>query len=126
MTKILSYKDLLVWQKAIDLSVEVYSLSSTFPSSEIYGLTNQLRRASNSVSLNIAEGQGRNSTRTFIHFLNIAKGSLNEVETALILSERLGFISNDKLKPSFQIIEEESKMLSSLIEKLKAKLTINS
>jgi four helix bundle protein len=125
MKKILSYKDLLVWQKAIDLSVLVYRLSSAFPPAEVYGLTNQLRKAANSVCLNIAEGQGRQSTRTFVYFLNIAKGSLNEVETALILSERLGFATSNDLKAAFLLIEEESKMLYSLIEKLSAKLTTN-
>ncbi len=119
--KVNSYKDLLVWQKAIDISVEVYKLTMNFPSSEIYGLTNQIRRASNSVSLNIAEGFGRNSTKSFINFLNIASASLNELESGLYLSEQLNFIKNSELENVYGLITEESKMLSSLISKLKLK-----
>lgn len=108
----------MVWQKAIDISAEVYKLSAIFPSSEMYGLTNQLRRAANSISLNIAEGHGRNSTKSFTNYLNIARGSLNEVETALLLAVRLDFINNEELKQAFGLIQEESKMLHSLKEKL--------
>jgi four helix bundle protein len=119
--KVNSYKDLLVWQKAIDISVEVYKVTMNFPSTEIYGLTNQVRRASNSISLNIAEGFGRNSNRSFINFLNIASASLYELESGLYLSERLNFITNKELETINFIITEESKMLSSLISKLKLK-----
>ncbi len=119
--KVNSYKDLLVRQKAIDISVEVYKITAGFPATEIYGLTNQIRRASNSVSLNIAEGFGRKSTGYFIQFLNIATGSLYELESGLYLGEKLNFITNTELETINRMITEESKMLSSLISKLAAK-----
>jgi four helix bundle protein len=119
--KVNSYKDLLVWQKAIDISVEVYQITNNFPQTEIYGLTNQIRRASNSVSLNIAEGYGRNSTKSYIAFLNIANASLLELESGLYLSEKLNFIKTNNLEKIYQMIIEESKMLVSLISKLKLK-----
>jgi four helix bundle protein len=84
-----SYKDLIIWQKSIDLAVEIYKLSSKFPKEEIYGMTSQIRRAVCSISLNIAEGYGRNTTKNYINSLYIAKGSLQEVESAIILSVRL-------------------------------------
>lgn len=119
--KVSSYKDLLVWQKAIEISVEVYQVTSNFPHSEIYGLTNQIRRASNSVSLNIAEGYGRNSTKSYIGFLNIANASLLELESGLYLAEKLNFVKTNDLEKINQMIIEESKMLVSLISKLKLK-----
>jgi four helix bundle protein len=119
--KINSYKDLVVWQKAMDISVEVYKLTMSFPQNEIYALTNQIRRASNSVSLNIAEGHGRKSTRAYTNFLNIAHGSLNELESALLLSIRLDFTTENKTNHIISMIAEESKMLYSLINKLESK-----
>lgn len=119
--KVNSFRDLLVWQRAIDISVEVYKITMNFPSTEIYGLTNQVRRASNSVSLNIAEGVGRKSTGSYINFLNIASASLYELESGLYLSEKLNFIKNSELENIYHLITEESKMLSSLISKLKLK-----
>lgn len=119
--KVNTYKDLLVWQKAIDISVEVYQITSSFPQNEIYGLTNQIRRASNSVSLNIAEGYGRSSTKSYISFLNIANGSLLELESGLYLAEKLNFIKAANLEKINLMIIEESKMFVSLISKLKLK-----
>ena len=116
-----SYKDLLVWQKAMDISVEVYKLTANFPNNEIYGLTNQIRRAANSVSLNIAEGHGRRSVKSYVNFLNIAHTSLNELESALLLSVRLGFAIEKNMNAINLLIEEESKMLYSLISKLESK-----
>ncbi len=120
--KINSFKDLKVWQKAMDISVEVYQLTSGFPSQEIYGLTNQIRRASNSVSLNIAEGHGRNSTKSYINFLNIANGSLNELESGLILSVRLNFLKESDLMKLNELVIEEQKMLAALITNLESKI----
>lgn len=116
-----SYKDLLVWQKAMDISVEVYKLTANFPTYEIYGLTNQIRRAANSVSLNIAEGHGRKSVKAYLNFLNIAHTSLNELESALLLSVRLGFATEGIIGRIIALISEESKMLYSLITKLESK-----
>ena len=120
--KVNSFKDLKVWQKAMDISVEVYQLTAGFPIQEIYGLTNQIRRASNSVSLNIAEGHGRNSTKSYINFLNIASGSLNELESGLILSVRLNFMKDSDLLKINKLISEEQKMLTSLITNLELKI----
>ncbi len=119
--KISSFKDLKVWQKAMDISVEVYQNTAKFPQQELFGLTNQVRRAANSVSLNIAEGFGRKSTKAYINFLHIAHGSLCELESGLVLSTRLGFTDDESLTKTFKLIEEEGKMLYSLIETLEKK-----
>ncbi|MEW6125539.1 MAG: four helix bundle protein [Acidobacteriota bacterium] len=87
-----NYRDLIVWQKAMDLVEAVYSETKNFPKEEIYGLTSQLRRAAISIPSNIAEGQGRKSAGEFAHFLSIAYGSLREVETQILIAERLGYL----------------------------------
>jgi len=92
MEKINSYKDLIVWQKSIELSVEVCQVSMRFLSEEIYGLKNLIIRACNSISLNIAEGHSRNSTKSYFNSLNIANGSLYELESGIYLSQKLNFI----------------------------------
>ena len=85
-----SFRDSIAWQRAMDLSTAVYAVTRGFPKEEMFGLTNQLRRASVSVASNIAEGQGRLTTGEFIHFLGMARGSALEVETQLELAARLG------------------------------------
>ncbi|MBI3520238.1 MAG: four helix bundle protein [Bacteroidetes bacterium] len=92
MGKINSFEDLLVWQKAINIAVEVYKLTSKFPKEEVFGLTSQLRRASTSISLNISEGSVK-STATFILQLGHAKGSSGELLSGFILSQKLGFVT---------------------------------
>lgn len=89
-----SFKDLEVWKRAIDLVEDVYSLTAKFPANEQFGLVSQMRRAAVSIPSNIAEGQGRKNPKEFIQFLYIAKGSLAEIETQLIICERLGLISD--------------------------------
>lgn len=121
MNELKSYKELKVWQKAIDISVEVYYISAGFPSDERFGLTNQIRRASNSISLNIAEGYSRNTKKSYLNFLNIAQGSLFELESGIILAERLQFIKQDSLSKLSILILEECKMLHTLIKKIEAK-----
>jgi four helix bundle protein len=86
-----SYQDLIAWQRAMELVVEVYEMTKGFPKDERFGLTNQVRRAAVSVPSNIAEGQGRGVGAEFAHHLRIAQGSLQEVETQVILGQRLGF-----------------------------------
>ncbi len=86
-----SYRDLLVWQKAVELALLVYRLSEGFPRREIYGLTSQVRRAAVSVPSNIAEGYGRSSRKEYVQFLSIAQGSLKEMETQTIIAQRLGY-----------------------------------
>lgn len=120
MSKINSFEDLLVWQKAINISVEVYKLTSKFPKEEIFGITSQLRRASNSISLNISEGSVK-STATFILQLGHARGSAGELLSGFILSQKLGFINQNELSNMRALIEEESKMINSLITAIKNK-----
>jgi four helix bundle protein len=112
MTK--SYRDLLVWQKAMDLVVETYRLSKMFPKEELYALTNQVRRAAVSVPSNIAEGQARQSKAEFRNFLSIAQGSLAEVETQLLIAQRLNYLTEADLRKAMQLREEVSKMLVAL------------
>ncbi len=125
MNKILTYKDLLVWQKAMDISVEVYRITGAFfPKEEIFGLTSQVRRAANSISLNIAEGHGTQSTANFLKYLGISLASKNELESGIILAVRLNFIKEDECKLLFDMLLEESKMLHVIIQKLKNKNSI--
>ena len=112
------YKDLIVWQKAIKMVLLVYKATKSFPKDELYGLTSQLRRAAVSVPSNISEGQARRSSREFRRFLTIAKGSMAEIETQLIIAEKLNFLQESHTKEIMTIHDEISKMLSALISKL--------
>jgi four helix bundle protein len=116
-----SYRELLVWQKAMDLVVLVYHLTEVFPKREIYGLAAQLRRAGVSVPSNIAEGYGRGSRKEYVQFLSIAQGSLKELETQIILSERLAYATIAQATRLLSEAEMVGKMLGSLIRSLKAK-----
>ena len=109
-----SYKDLIVWNKGIDLAVLIYKTTSLFPKEERYGLISQMNRAATSVSANIAEGWSRNSIGSFIQFLNIAKGSLAELDTFLIISEKLKFGDQEKNNQILGLISELQKMIESL------------
>jgi len=116
--KIESYKDLIVWQKGIELVNELYAITKKFPKEEIFGLTNQIRRAAVSVAANIAEGWGRNSTKNYIQFLRISRGSLYEIETMLVIANNQNYI-NEQIKSSLsQNINELGKMLNKLIKSL--------
>ena len=120
MSVIKSYKDLLIWQKGIKIVSLIYQLVKSFPQEELYALSNQLKRASVSVPSNIAEGYGRNSEKSFSHFLDISRGSLFEIETQLIIAKELGFISDEKVYIEIlNLIEEESKMINSFYKTLK-------
>jgi four helix bundle protein len=114
-----SYKDLLIWQKGIDIAVDVYSLTRDFPETEKFALSSQIKRSASSISANIAEGYGRQSSKSYSQFIKISRGSLFELETHLILAERLNFIAEKELydKIKNQIIEE-GKMLNAFIKKL--------
>src|SRR5688572_5557753 len=109
-----SYRDLIAWQKAMDLVADVYRLSAEFPTSERYGLTNQVRRAAVSVPSNIAEGQGRGIGGEFAHHLRIAQGSRQEVETQLLLAIRLGFLTETPALDILARSEELGRVLSGL------------
>jgi four helix bundle protein len=89
MSAVKDYRDLIVWQKAMDLVETIYRTTATFPREEVYGLTSQIRRAAISIPSSIAEGNGRNTTRDYVHFLGMAYGSVKEVETQVLIAERL-------------------------------------
>lgn len=114
MGQIQSHRDLVVWQKGMDLAVLVYDLASRFPSSENYRLTQQLTRAAISVPANIAEGHARSTVRDYAHFLAIAKGSLMETETFVMLAVRLKYLTETDANPALSLITEVSKMLTTL------------
>ncbi|WP_405399937.1 four helix bundle protein [Maribacter sp. Asnod2-G09] len=113
------FKKLEIWKNGITIVKHVYSLAQKLPSEEKFGLKSQLSRAAVSVPSNIAEGCSRNSEVEFKRFLEIALGSLFEVETQLIISEELKFLDSEELKSIFDLISIESKMINSLISKIK-------
>jgi len=112
------YKELKIWQRSVELATSVYSITHKFPKSEQYGLVQQIRRAVVSVSSNIAEGAGRKSEREFVYFLNIAYGSLYELETQLIISANLGYLAEDKKISVEAEINELQKMIYTFIKKV--------
>ena len=114
-----SYKDLIVWQKSMDLAESVYRISEKLPSKENYGLISQMRRAAVSIPSNIAEGYGRQSTGSYAQFLSIARGSLLELETQIELCIRLKYIHQIDSEKIINDIIEISKMLTTLISKIK-------
>jgi four helix bundle protein len=109
-----SFRDLVVWQKAMRLCEAVYTASAEFPDAERYGLTSQIRRAAVSVPSNMAEGYGRNRTKDYLRYLRIARGSLYELETQLLLAARLHFADADHIGPCGQQIAECDRMLNAL------------
>ena len=113
------FKELIVWQKSINLVTEIYRITEKFPSNEIYGLTSQLRRASVSVPSNIAEGNTRRSKADYLQFLRIARGSCSEIETQIIISKNLEFIDDNTFETLILNIIEISKMINGLINLLK-------
>ncbi len=117
-----SYRDLKVWQTAMELVVQVYRLSQSFPQQERFGLTSQVQRAAVSIPSNIAEGHARDSTRDFLHHLSFALGSLAEVETQLELANRLGYLEFSSESQIMKSLDELGKMLRGLQKSLKAKL----
>lgn len=118
-TTIKSYKDLQVWNKAMDLTTMVYDALKTFPPKEEYGLSSQMRRSSVSIPSNIAEGYGRNSTLDYCRFLQIALGSAYELETQVELARRLDYVDNDTANKLATQLTEVGRMLNSLINKIK-------
>ncbi len=116
-----SYKDLIAWQKSMELSILVYKLTDSFPKSEMFSLVNQIRRAVVSIPSNIAEGWARKGLGEYIQFLSIAYGSASELETQLILSKKLGFGEGREYKKIEGILVEVQKLLFVLIRKLRSK-----
>ena len=116
--KIQSYKDLTIWQKSIELTKIIYTLTKSYPKEEQYGLTAQIRRAAVSVPSNIAEGHTRYGSREFTHFLYIARGSLAEIDTQSYIAQQLGYIDEQQYLSIFSKIDELQRMIFSLIDKL--------
>jgi four helix bundle protein len=119
--KLKSYKELKVWQRSYQLCLEIYKITKGFPDEEKYGLTSQLRRAAVSVPSNVSEGYGRKTTPEYIQFLYIAYGSVCEIETQILLSGDLGYISNGRLEMLKEGIREVERMLKASIRSLENK-----
>jgi len=118
-----SYGELIAWQKAMDLVQSVYEVVRAFPKEEIYGLTSQLKRAVVSIPSNIAEGQGRKSTREFLHHLSIAYGSLMEVETQILIAVRLGYLNQIVAEQITERTAEVGRLINGLSNSLGNKQT---
>lgn len=114
-----SYKELIVWQKSMELVLLVFDITSSFPKSEQFGLVSQIRRSAVAIPSNIAEGYGRRSKKEFRQFISIAYGSAMELETQLILSRRLKLAQEKEFEKAENLLQEVLKMLNSIISKLK-------
>ena len=109
------HKELIVWQKSMQLVKDLYQATKFFPKEELYGITSQMRRAVVSIPSNIAEGHGRSSKKELVHFLFVSLGSASELETQLILSQQLGFLPQEQFDELNNLNNEVLKMLSALI-----------
>ncbi len=115
-----SYRDLVVWQKAMQLSLEIYAVTKGFPAEERFGLTNQLRRAAVSVPSNIAEGYGRGSQADYLRFLRTARGSLAEIDTQMLIAEGLHFVDHERYQQVLALVNECGRILAGLIRRLES------
>lgn len=113
-----NFRKLEIWKLGITISKEIYRITSFFPNSEMYGLKSQLQRASVSVASNIAEGTARGTNKHFVQFLEAALGSCYEIETQLIISHKVGYISNEQLKEVESQIQKQQSMISKFIDSL--------
>ena len=116
-----THRDLVVWQKSVDFVTKIYMITDSYPKTEIYGLTSQLRRAAVSIPSNIAEGSARDSDKELVRFLYISRASAAEVETQLLISENLGYLESTNNKLNEELLDI-LKMLSALINKIKQRL----
>jgi four helix bundle protein len=114
-----SFKDLMVWQRGVQMSLAIYKLTSSFPASERFGLTNQLRRASVSVASNIAEGYGKSTRGEYLSSLGHARGSNGEIQTQLVISKGLGFGSQESIRQAESLSDEVGRMLVVMMRKLR-------
>ena len=112
------YKDLIVWQKSMDLVVEIYRLIKKLPKEEIYGISDQMRRSAVSIPSNIAEGYNRVSVKEYVRFLYMIKGSRAELETQIFICIRLGYLTESDCEIALNLLTEISKMLTSIIQKI--------
>lgn len=122
--KINSYRNLIVWQKSVALVTDIYTLTKSFPQEEKFGIVSQLNRASVSIPSNIAEGWGIESSKNYLQFLRISRGSLMETETLLEISKNLNYINESEFKAISDNIEEVSKILQGLIKSIQQKIKI--
>jgi four helix bundle protein len=113
------YRELKVWQAGMELAVKCYDVTRGFPKEEMFGLTTQIRRSAVSIPANLAEGQGRQSTKEFLNFISIARGSLMELETHLQLSHRVSLLQKPVLEELLKLTDEISRMLSGLRNSLR-------
>jgi len=118
----MNHRDLAVWQKSMALAVSVHALSKQMPREEMFGLISQMRRAAVSVPSNTAEGAARHTTKEFLAFLYIARGSLAELETQLRLSREIGYLPDDLVSPALASTDEVGRLLTSVIAGLKRRL----
>jgi four helix bundle protein len=121
-----SFRNLTVWKRPVAMPLEIYELTSSFPGSERFGLTNQLRRASVSVASNIAEGYGRTTKGEYVQFLGHARGSNSEIETQLVIAKGLGFGSKPLLQMTEKLCNEVGRMLGALMKSLRSKSLVPS
>lgn len=117
-SSIRSYRDLEVWQESMNLAAACYQVTKVFPREETYGMTSQIRRSAASIPANIAEGYGREYRAEYIQFLRIAQGSLKELETHLLLAQRVEIVTDPTVKPVLQQCETVGKILRALIRSL--------
>ena len=116
-----SFKDLIVWQRSIELTTDVYKLTSKFPESERFGLTNQMRRASVSIASNIAEGYGRSTKGEYVQSLGHARGPCSELEIQIVISKNLGFGATQNLQSVETLCNDVGRLLGALIKSIRAK-----
>jgi four helix bundle protein len=116
-----TYRDLLVWQKSIQMVKQVYAATKSFPREEIYGLTSQMRRAAVSIPSNIAEGKGRFSKPDLLHFFTQARGSLLELETQIIIAQELDYLSRSAAKQLLSLTAEVGRMLNGFLRAFRTK-----
>jgi len=116
-----SFKDLVVWQRSIELTTDVYKLTSKFPEFERFGLTNQMRRASVSVASNVAEGYGRSTKGEYVQFLGHARGSCSELETQIVIAKNLGFGTTQNLQSAETLCDDVGRLLGALIKSIRVK-----
>ncbi len=116
-----SYEELDVWQKGVSLAIEVYKVTELFPRSERFGLMGQIRRAATAIPANIAEGWGRGSTKEYIQFLLVARGSLLELETHLVISQKLNYVKEEQFEDLKMQTRRIGRMLNGLIQALRAR-----
>jgi four helix bundle protein len=119
--KVNSFKDLVAWQKAMNLVTEIYRISRKFPQDELFGLTSQIRRAAVSIPSNIAEGRGKSSKGEFHQYLHHAMGSLAEVETQLLIARNLGYLDEVEVNQTTELVAETGRVLSGLLASINKK-----